>query len=162
MPSYGQRSSSNLLTAHQDLRTIFNYVILTYDNSVIYGIRTQAEQFELYKKGRKLAGDAWVIADMKKVVTWKDGTLKRSKHQPAVGKHLSMAVDVIPYHKDYPHIRWQDYEGLYNFGGYVMGIANMLKRYGDIEHDLVWGGDWDRDWDLDDQTFMDLVHFQLV
>lgn len=28
--------------------------------------------------------------------------------------------------------------------------------------EIRFGGDWDRDYDLDDQDFMDLVHFELI
>jgi len=44
----------------------------------------------------------------------------------------------------------------YDFGGYVLGSAERLGV------PLRWGGDWDRDHDVfDDQTFQDLVHFEL-
>ena len=64
---------------------------------------------------------------------------------------LSEAVDIAPY-----PINWKDTEKFYYVAGIVMGVAGMLG----IE--LRWGGDWDRDDDLHDQTFMDLGHFELV
>lgn len=62
----------------------------------------------------------------------------------------SRAVDVAPY-----PINWNDTEGFYRFAYFVLGVAHVLGV------DLRWGGDWDRDWDHEDQRFNDLVHFEL-
>ena len=62
----------------------------------------------------------------------------------------SMAVDVAPYPID-----WNDEKRFYHFAGFVIATAKQLNL------DIRWGGDWDSDNDLDDQTFMDLVHFEL-
>lgn len=70
----------------------------------------------------------------------------QSKHN----KFPSRAVDVAPYPID-----WKDKEAFYHFAGIVRGIASQMG----IE--LRWGGDWDSDNDLHDQTFMDLPHFEL-
>lgn len=145
---YSKRSRSNLDTCHQDLQKIFDRVILKYDNTAICGARTDSEQFKLYKKGRKLAGDAWIIEDKSKVVTYKDGYNKKSKHQPPEGSILSMALDAVPYPID-----WDDTEGFIAFGNYVKGVADTLLDYGEIEHALEWGGDW---------KWKDMPHFQLV
>ena len=40
--------------------------------------------------------------------------------------------------------------------GYIQATADKLGIK------IRWGGDWDSDGDLDDQTFMDLGHFELV
>ncbi len=76
------------------------------------------------------------------------------------GKHNktpSMAVDVSPYPVD-----WLNLHRFYWFGGYVMGIAQKLKEEGRIAHSLRFGGDWNRDRNIDNETFLDLVHFELV
>lgn len=65
-------------------------------------------------------------------------------------KKPSLAVDVAPYPID-----WQNTKRFYHFAGFVQGLANELHI------PIRWGGDWDRDFDLDDQTFNDLVHFEL-
>lgn len=70
-----------------------------------------------------------------------------SKHN----KIPSLAVDVVPYPVD-----WSDYNRMYCFGGYVKGIAIMMGI------NIRWGGDWDSDFDFDDQNFNDLVHFELI
>jgi|TARA_R100000750_G_C2329627_1_gene89640 peptidoglycan L-alanyl-D-glutamate endopeptidase CwlK len=70
------------------------------------------------------------------------------------GKHNKMpsiAVDVIPYPID-----WEDRERMSYFAGYVVGIAKMKGIV------LRWGGDWDRDTQLKDNKFDDLVHFEII
>lgn len=63
----------------------------------------------------------------------------------------SLAVDVAPYPID-----WNDTKRFYHFIGFVTATAIAM----DIP--IRSGGDWDSDMDLNDQTFMDLVHFELV
>ena len=78
----------------------------------------------------------------------------KSKVQFPNSKHNSqpsMAVDVAPYPID-----WNDTNRFYHFGGYVQGVADRMGI------GIRWGGDWDSDNDLNDQTFMDLVHFELI
>lgn len=70
------------------------------------------------------------------------------------GKHNqlpSLAVDVVPYPVDF-----NDHQRFYYFAGRVLGIAQMLKIK------IRWGGDWDIDHDLKDQSFYDLAHFELA
>lgn len=62
----------------------------------------------------------------------------------------SIAVDVAPWPID-----WGNKKRFYYFAGYVMGTAIRLGI------PLRWGGDWDGDKDLDDQTLYDLVHFEI-
>jgi len=79
------------------------------------------------------------------------GTPQRSKVQWPNSKHNnspSLAVDVAPYVKG---------RGIfYYFAGYVMATAKEMGI------NLRFGGDWDRDYDLSDQTFDDLPHFEIV
>lgn len=51
---------------------------------------------------------------------------------------------------------WKDKEKFYYFAGIVKGIASMMGIK------IRWGGDWDSDHDLHDQSFNDLVHFELI
>jgi len=165
MPKYSQRSHGRLDTVHIDLQIIFHEVIKGYDNTILYGRRTAAEQNELYKKGRRFDGENWVIENRSEVVTFRDGYFRRSNHQPPEGEVVGFAVDAVPYHQDYPHIRWKGRaarEAIVHFAGYVLGIASRLKAEGIIEHDIRWGGDWDSDRDLEEETFFDGAHFELV
>jgi len=78
----------------------------------------------------------------KSQVRWPDGN-----HN----KYPSNAVDVAPYPID-----WEDRERFVYFGGFVLGMANAMGI------GLRWGGDWSQDHDLQDQTFHDLPHFELI
>lgn len=70
----------------------------------------------------------------------------RSKHNT----YPARAVDVAPYPLD-----WEDTARFYFFAGYVMATAREMGIA------LRWGGDWDRDTQVRDNTFNDLVHFEL-
>lgn len=70
----------------------------------------------------------------------------RSKHNAAP----SLAIDVVPYPVD-----WNDHKRFYYFAGFVLGVASSLGV------DLRFGGDWDGDFDIKDQNFFDLPHFEL-
>jgi len=132
MPKFSDRSLENLSHVHQDLQALFNEVIKDYDCTVICGMRTQEEQKELYAQGRYKPGN---------IVTYKDGIERRSKHQ------VGLAVDVVPYPID-----WKDEERFREFGWFVIGVAKTLKRYGQIEKDIKWGGQW---------KFKDYPHFEI-
>lgn len=153
MPHYSKNSLDKLQTTHPDIITIFQEVIKIFDNVIVYGYRSPAVQFELYKKGRSLINGKWSITDKSKVVTYKDGINEKSKHNfdPA------LAVDAIPSPANY-----EDKERMYYFAGFVMCLAIKLKEERRISHDIRWGGNWDSDFDLHDQTFMDLAHFELI
>ena len=71
-----------------------------------------------------------------------------------VGEHNttpSRAADVASL-----PINWKDKDKFYYFAGFVIGMGAAMG------YKLRWGGDWDQDHELNDQTFMDLVHFEIV
>ena len=90
-------------------------------------------------RGRQAQNQAFRAG--KSELKWPDG-----KHNA----YPSRAVDAAPWPLD-----WGNTKRFYHFAGYVLGVAHEL------EIPIRWGGDWDRDYDLDDQTFFDLVHFEL-
>ena len=63
----------------------------------------------------------------------------------------SLAIDIAPYPID-----WKDNERFYYLAGFV-GMAAYL-----LNIPIRWGGDWDRDYDLHDQTLYDFGHFELM
>jgi peptidoglycan LD-endopeptidase CwlK len=70
------------------------------------------------------------------------------------GKHNSQpsrAVDLAP-----TPIDWQDRERFTLFAGFVLGTAAARGIR------LRWGGDWNRNFQVSDNGFDDLVHFELV
>lgn len=131
MPKFGKKSMEKLLTCHEDLQKVFLHVITHYDCTVTQGIRGEEEQNDFYRKG---------LSKLK---------YPQSKHN----KNPSLAVDVVPYIKG-KGISY-DHKQCYNFGGFVIGVATMMNIK------LRWGGDWDMDTDINDQSFLDLVHFEL-
>ena len=62
----------------------------------------------------------------------------------------SNAVDVLPYPID-----WKDLERMTLFAGYVLGTAEQMG------FKLIWGNDWDRDFQTKDTNFKDYPHFEL-
>ena len=77
----------------------------------------------------------------------------RSKVKYPNGRHNadpSYAVDVTPYPVD-----WKDRERQTLFAGYVIGVAQGMGI------DLRWGGDWDQDFQVKDNTFDDFPHFEI-
>ncbi len=70
-----------------------------------------------------------------------------SKHNTAP----SLAVDVAPFPID-----WADRDRFMIFAGVVRTVAALEGV------SLRWGGDWDGDGLTKDQTFDDLVHWEIV
>ena len=62
----------------------------------------------------------------------------------------SNAVDVVPY-----PVNWEDRERMTLFAGFVLGVANQMGIT------LRWGGDWDQDFEVQDNKFDDFPHFEL-
>ena len=62
----------------------------------------------------------------------------------------SRAVDVAPYPID-----WDDRERFHLFAGFVLGIAKGMGI------NLRWGGDWNQNFEVDDNQFDDFPHFEL-
>jgi peptidoglycan L-alanyl-D-glutamate endopeptidase CwlK len=81
---------------------------------------------------------------------YSDGVSKvrwpNSKHNT----YPSNAIDIAPYYID-----WKDYKRFFFMAGIVKGIAHC-KGYS-----VVWGGDWNSNNNFNDQTFDDLVHFEV-
>ncbi len=149
MPKFGRTSIGNLLTTKPALVRLFNEVIKDVDCSVIEGRRTWERQNELYYS-------------VPRRTSLKGG---ESKHNPPEGdpEALVSAVDVVPY-----PVKWPEYEPegsearrliwarLYMFVGYVRGVAFELGI------PIRCGADWDGDFELNDQEFHDLPHFELI
>jgi peptidoglycan L-alanyl-D-glutamate endopeptidase CwlK len=138
MPSFSKKSLQQLATCHKDLQTLFHEVIKYFDCTVIEGFRNQELQDKAFAEGK-------------------------SKLQWPNGKHNfypSNAVDVAPCING--GIDWNNAKQFYFFGGFVLGIATQLKAQGKITHDIRYGGDWDSDKDINDQSFNDLPHFEII
>ena len=134
MPRFGNKSKERLLTCHEDLQVIFNEVIKTIDCSILEGHRNQERQDKLHKEGKTL-------------VKFPFG---RHNANP------SMACDCTPY-----PVNWADRERQTLFAGFVMGVAKRLLDEGKISREVRWGGDWNTDWQVQDNKFDDFPHFEI-
>jgi peptidoglycan L-alanyl-D-glutamate endopeptidase CwlK len=145
MYAYSTKSKRKLETCHPELQRLFNVVGGIINTTIIEGARTEKTQTEYFNLG-------------KSKVYW-----PYSKHNPKnkVGgaieteEDFSYALDASPW-----PIIWEgdtkDIARFYFFAGIVKGVAKVL------EIKIRWGGDWDNDNDFKDQTFDDLVHFELI
>jgi len=117
------------------LRELFYEAIKHIDFTVIEGHRGKAEQNRLFELGKSR-------------VKWPG-----SSHNYIPSK----AIDIAPYYIEKPHVRY-DKTALwrwYYFGGYIISLARSMSI------PIRWGGDWDMDTYVLDQTFNDLPHFEL-
>ena len=77
--------------------------------------------------------------------------LKQGATKVKYSKHMEgKAVDLAPYPID-----WDDLERFYYMGGMIRGIGIELGI------NVRWGGDWDSDGNIRDQSFNDLVHVEI-
>lgn len=136
--SLGKKSIDKLEGVHPALVAVVKRAIelTAQDFSVLCGVRTIAEQKELYAQGRTKPG---------KVVTW---TLN-SRHLPdAFG--LGCAVDLVPYPLDWNTLSKFD------------AIAKaMLQAADELEVPIRWGADWDKDGITREKGESDSPHFEL-
>ena len=80
-----------------------------------------------------------------------DELVAKGASKTKYSKHIQgKAVDLAPYPID-----WEDRERFHYMGGMLRGIAHEL----DIK--IRWGGDWDSDGEIADNSFDDLVHIEI-
>ena len=105
------------------------------DFAVTCGLRSKAEQNRLFNLPSKPTKLRW----------------PNSKHNSVDG--ISRAVDIVPFINGKSSYRVEDCCFL---AGLVLATAKCLGVK------MRWGGNWDRDGEiLTDQTFDDLLHFEL-
>lgn len=132
MAHFSQASWEKLEGVHPLMVDVCCKVLSYHDCLVVYGRRTLEEQRRLFEEGlSKTMNSRHLVQE--------DG--------------YAYAVDLAPYPLD-----WNNTKRFYYFAGIFLTVAKDL-----LEEDyyIRWGGDWDVDNDLDDQSFMDLVHFEL-
>jgi len=112
---------------------IFYEAIKHLDIKILCGRRGEEAQNEAYSSGH--SSKPWPMS-------------KHNVEAPA----LSPAIDAAPYPVD-----WNDRRRFDHFAGFIRGIATMQGL------ELRWGGDWNQDYKFGpDQTFNDLVHFEIA
>ena len=136
MNKYSKKSRTRLDSCHPLIIMLFESVLKDHDHSILEGHRPEERHNEYLRQGRTKV------------------TYDKTKHR----FKPSRAVDATPYPipknwgKDDP----EELARFYYFAGIVMGRAEAMGI------PLRWGGDWDGDDSFKDQTFDDLVHFELV
>lgn len=134
MPKFGETSTARLETCHPELQRLFKEVVKTFDCAVLCGYRGAAEQEKAFREGRSKA------------------KFGQSRHNTMIdGKPCSMAVDVAPWPLD-----WQDVRPFYAFAFYVKAKAECMGIK------IRLGCDWDGDYNVKNNHFNDLVHFELI
>jgi peptidoglycan L-alanyl-D-glutamate endopeptidase CwlK len=126
-----------------------------------FGKRSLKKLKDANNKLQIILNDAIEIMDFSILETHRDKATQnkyynngKSKLRYPQSKHNilpSKAVDIAPYPID-----WNDTKRFYYLAGIIKGIANAHNIK------IRWGGDWDSDNDFDDQSFMDLPHFEVV
>jgi len=78
--------------------------------------------------------------------------LEKGATKVKYSRHMDgKAVDLAPYPID-----WNDREHFHYMGGMLRGIAHKMGIK------IRWGGDWDGDGEIKDNSFDDLVHVELL
>ena len=154
----GKKSKKQYNTLHPDLQMIVSWGLkyCAVDISLNEGHRPQAKQFEYYKKGRELRDGIWVLVRPKSKITNVDGYKIKGKHN----YNPSLAVDFKAFVPNKPQLTW-DAVHLTYIGASLIMIAEYLYSEGMIQHKLRWGGNWDKDGDLADNTLYDRPHVEL-
>jgi len=136
---FGTKSLENISTCHPIIREIMMEAIKTapVDFSVIQGYRGYAEQTKYFNEGKSKLPYPY------------------SKHNSTrAGEPESRAIDLAPYINKKSSF---EKEHCVFLAGHIMSTAKRLN------YTLRWGGDWDMDTEvITDQSFQDLVHFELV
>ena len=154
MPTFSEKSKKLLDTCDSRIKLICNDAIQYVDFAIITGHRTQEEQDALYPKYTKLK--------------WPNG-----KHN----KFPSMAIDIAPYIPPYGVIfgnpneieKMRQINGVSEAEAKQFVIKSYARLIGIIEgvaykHQIKIrvGIDWDGDFDMLDQKFHDLGHWEIV
>lgn len=135
---YGARSLDRLSTCDQKVVNVMQSAIDTglIDIIIIEGRRSKALQDQYFDNG------------MSKV-KWPN-----SKHNVVADGDLSEAVDAAPFVAG--KVSWKKEHCIF-MAGVVLCCARRLGV------NMRWGGNWDMDGEpITDQSFQDLVHFELV
>jgi len=149
MPVLGKASLAKLEGVHPDLVKVIKESIKEspVDFSIVYGVRSTAEQKRLYALGRSVVNPDGKSArkPLGNIVTQKNGTTNKSNHQ-VKSDGFGHAIDFVPYING--SINWNATNEFKVIAAHIMATAKCLGVK------LVWGGSW--------RTMVDLPHFELA
>jgi peptidoglycan LD-endopeptidase CwlK len=132
MPKFSQRSLDQLDTIHPTLREILEEAIKVSDFIVLEGHRGEEAQNKAFREGRSK-------------IQWPKGNHNKSP---------STAADIAPVPID-----WDSKHAGKKFA-FLAGIVTGVAATKGVK--IRWGGDWDGDGQMNDQSFHDLPHVELV
>jgi peptidoglycan L-alanyl-D-glutamate endopeptidase CwlK len=165
---YGPESLAKLERAHPDLRKVMLRVGPRFPSTILEAARSVEQQRRNVEKGVSKTMD--------------------SKHILGERRDLSDAVDAAPDPLRWPQVKKlmarieevagklgsesktellalvgeavKEHGRWYYHGGYVSGVADEMYERGEISVPLRWGGDWNGNRQVDDQSFDDLPHHE--
>lgn len=152
---FGSKTEQRLSQAHVDLVKILRLALKwsVIDWGVSETARTIEKQREYFQGG------------FSKINPDDPNQLLKSRHVIHEGMPRAMAADIYSYYSD-PETRAKlsyDKFSLCHIQGVIRAAACHLLESGEITHGVRWGGNWDGDGIiLDDQTFDDLPHVELL
>jgi len=125
-----------------------------------FGSRSRKQMENIHPDLKKVLNEVIKYVDCSVLEGYRSGERKnklfeegRTKVKYPNGRHNanpSRAVDVVPYPID-----WDDRERFHLFAGFVLGIARSMGI------NLRWGGDWNQNFEVDDNQFDDFPHFEI-
>jgi len=157
MPSFSEYSKRNLSSTHWGIQKVANHAIGIFDFRVTCGFRGKAAQDQAFMEGKS----------QKQFPGSMHNRYLDLNANPPLGEdpdpdnpdpkmHSAPAFDFVPYPVD-----WNDRDRAYHLAGIIIGVADTMYRMGEIPYRLRWGGNWDSDSILTDQSFFDLWHFEV-
>ena len=141
--TFGKRSTEQIATMEADLQLVFKEALKCsdVDFGVVEGHRPVAIQQKYFKEGKSKI----------------DGIKVKGKHNFKPSQAGDIIVVCANKNMSY------DIRYLCFVAGVITATANRLFAEGKIKHKIRWGGNWDGDGEIiTDQTFQDLVHFELL
>lgn len=154
MAKFGKTSMSRLETCHPDLQRVMLQAIQDHDFTIVWGYRNEAQQTAI---APAFTTKPWpesnhnVMRGMDNILVRVTDPAKCYLYEP-----FSLAVDVAPWYKNVPHIRWNLKEDFILLAGHILGVARTMNVA------IRWGGDWNRNNSVADESFLDLGHFELL
>jgi len=141
MYKFGKKSKERLLSCHEDLQLIMNTAIevSNIDFAIVEGYRTLEKQMKYFIEGKSKI----------------DGITKKGKHN----YNPSLACDICAYVNR--KANW-DKEHLSYLAGLIHGVSETLHKENKIIHRVRWGGNFNMNGELLEQSFDDRPHYELV
>lgn len=131
MPTFGANSQKVLSTCSLLLQEVANEAIKIFDFSVVCGTRGKEDQENACASGKSKVH------------------YPNSKHN----SNPSLAMDLCPYRDG--ALQWKDTKAFIHLAGIIKAVAfeKGIK--------VRWGGDFNRNNNFSDDSFVDMPHFEL-